>query len=119
MLERAMGGDGDMVKPTLCENKVVLLDEVLEGVGLQLRHIGSTDESGEQGRADGRALHTGRTKLQLKCRWRWRWRWSGRARVGRILWSWERDVAEAVAAGVLSQASSWRQAMKDNRCLLY
>jgi hypothetical protein len=58
--------NGDGAKLTLCEDKVVLLDELLEGVRLQLRDIGSSDKSGEQGRADSGALHTGRTKLQLK-----------------------------------------------------
>jgi hypothetical protein len=66
-----MGGGGrgrGGMEPTLCEDEVVVLNELLEGVGLQLGDIRGSDDGGEQSRADSGALHTGRTKLQLKWR---------------------------------------------------
>lgn len=45
---------------TFCEDKVVLLDELLECVGLQLCDIRrGRDDGGEEGSADGGALHCG------------------------------------------------------------
>jgi hypothetical protein len=55
--------------PTLCKDKVVLLDEALEVVRLQLLDIRCSSNGGKEGRADSRVLHFGEVVCGLElCR---------------------------------------------------